>query len=117
MRLRDLRALALVSTLSAFALGVAACGGGGSSHTSSASDKPSGLTVDVAGDQVTLERSATSTAGTGGASGKIGCTDDFRKLIKATAEPAPTQSWYAATLITWPAASAEHGHALTRAQR
>ena len=104
--------------LAAVALGVAGCGGSSkpdsstSSTTSasgaaSASDKATGVTVSVSGDQVTVSRSATSTAGTGGTAGQVACTTDYRKLVTAAAEPAPTLSWYAATLITWPAANAK----------
>src|SRR5581483_9375010 len=56
------------------------------SSPASASDKASGLTVTVSGDQVTIGRSATSTAGTGGAAGQVACTTDYRKLATATAE-------------------------------
>jgi hypothetical protein len=102
-------ALACASLLSVLAVGVAACGGGSSSSSGpkSATDQASGITVSVAGDQVTLKRTAKSTAGTGGTSGQVSCTDDYAKLVKATAQPAPTQPWYSATLITWPAANKE----------
>lgn len=114
----------------AVALGLAGCGGSSKSTTgststassstttaatstpasgtsgASASDKASGITVSVSGDKVTVRRSAASTAGTGGAAGQVACTTDYRKLATATAEPAPTLPWYAATLITWPAANA-----------
>ncbi len=121
--------VACALTLAAVALGAAGCGGGSkpSSSTStsasasgaaSASDKTTGVTVSVAGDQVTVGRSASSTAGTAGAAGQVACTTDYRKLVTATAEPAPTLSWYAATLITWPAANAKStatlSHALSR---
>lgn len=96
------RIAACASATAAVAVGVAGCGG--STSAKSASNKASGLTVVVAGDQVTLKRSATSTAGTAGVSGQIACTDDYRKLLTAKAEPAPTQAWYAVTLITWPGA-------------
>jgi hypothetical protein len=99
-------ALVCASLLSVLALGVAACGAGsGTSTPKSASDQASGMTISVAGDQVTLKRTAKSTAGTGGTSGQVSCTDDYAKLVKATAPPAPTQPWYSATLITWPAAN------------
>jgi hypothetical protein len=102
------RALTCASLLSVLAVGVAACGGSDSkSDSRSATDQASGITVSVAGDQVTLKRTAKSTAGTGGTSGQVSCTDDYAKLVKATAQPAPTQPWYSATLITWPAANKE----------
>jgi hypothetical protein len=34
--------------------------------------------------------------------GQVSCTTDYAKLVNATAQPAPSLSWYAATLITWP---------------
>jgi hypothetical protein len=95
--------LASLAAACALALGLAACGGGGSGTNHSATDTASGITVSVAGDKVTLKRSAKSTAGTGGTSGTVSCTDDYAKLVKANAVPAPTQPWYATTLITWPA--------------
>jgi hypothetical protein len=91
----------------AIVLSLAACGGGGSSGGKSATDSTTGVTVTVAGDQVQLKRSAKSTAGTAGASATVSCTDDYAKLVKASAVPAPTQPWYATTLITWPSASKE----------
>ena len=100
-------------------LTAAGCGGGsksGSTSTTtsstasgatagavSASDKTSGVTVSVAGDKVTVRRTATSTAGTGGAAGQVACTNNYKRLATASAEPAPSEPWYAATLITWPA--------------
>jgi hypothetical protein len=100
-------ALACAPLLSVLAVGVAACGGGSSSSSGpkSATDQASGITVSVAGDQVTLKRTAKSTAGTGGTSGQVSCTDDYARLVNAKAQPAPTQPWYSATLITWPAAN------------
>jgi hypothetical protein len=101
-------ALACAVASSALVLGLAACGGGGGGATAkSATDTASGLTVTVTGDQVSLKRSAKSTSGTGGTSGTVSCTDDYAKLVKATAVPAPSQPWYATTLITWPAAAKE----------
>jgi hypothetical protein len=102
-----------VLACSALALAVAACGGGSTSK--SAVDKASGLTVSVAGDHVTLKRSANSTSGTGGTSGQVSCIDDYRKLVGVTTEPAPTLAWYAATLITWPAAGKESTATLSHA--
>jgi hypothetical protein len=103
------RLAALVAVFSVLAMVVAACGGNGgsSSGKKSATDAASGLTVTVSDDQVSLKRSAKSTSGTGGTSGTVSCTDDYAKLVKASAVPAPTQSWYATTLITWPAANKE----------
>jgi hypothetical protein len=101
MTSRRFRALACASPLSVLAVAVA----GSSSDAKSATDQASGITVSVAGDQVTLKRTAKSTAGTGGTSGQVSCTDDYAKLVKAKAQPAPTQPWYSATLITWPAAN------------
>jgi hypothetical protein len=102
-------AFACAATLSIIVLGVAGCGGGGGGGGSakSASDQATGLTVTVKDDQVSLKRTAKSTSGTGGTSGTVSCTDDYRKLVKATATPPPTQDWYATTLITWPAANQE----------
>ncbi|MDX6726915.1 MAG: hypothetical protein QOK49_1720 [Baekduia sp.] len=97
-------ALACVAASSMLLLGLSACGGGGAT-AKSATDTASGLTVTVTGDQVSLKRSGKSTAGTGGTSGTVSCTDDYAKLVKAAAVPAPSQSWYATTLITWPAAA------------
>ena len=102
-----------VLACAALALAVAACGGGSTSK--SAFDKASGLTVSVAGDHVTLKRSANSTSGTGGTSGEVSCIDDYRKLVGVTVAPAPTLSWYAATLITWPAAGRESTATLSHA--
>jgi hypothetical protein len=116
MSFRSPRALACVCSLSILAVGVAACGGSDSaSQPKTASDQASGLTVTVAGDQVTLKRTAKSTAGTGGTSGQVSCTDDYTKLVKATTQPAPTQPWYSATLITWPAANKESTATLSHA--
>jgi hypothetical protein len=101
-------ALCAVAASSTLALGLSACGGGsGGGSEKSATDAATGLTVTVAADQVKLKRSAKSTSGTGGTSGTVSCTDDYAKLAKAAAVPAPTQSWYATTLITWPATSKE----------
>ena len=107
------RSATYASTISAFTLAIVACGGG--ARASSASDDASGLTVSVSGDQVTLKRSVSSTAGTGGTSAQVACTDDYSKLLKATALPAPTETWYAATLITWPAANAQSTATLSHA--
>jgi hypothetical protein len=104
MDFRPLRALSCAVATGVLVLGLAACGGG--SKASSASDKASGLTVSLTGDRVTLKRSAASTSGTGGTSGQVACTDDYHKLVNATAVPAPTEAWYAVTFITWPAANA-----------
>jgi hypothetical protein len=102
------RVCAASLSVSALALGLAACGGGGDGGAKkSATDATSGLTVTVSDDQVSLKRTAKSTSGTAGTSGTVSCTDDYAKLVKASATPAPTQSWYATTLITWPAANKE----------
>jgi hypothetical protein len=112
------RALACVCFLSIPAVAIAACGGSGSaSGTKTATDPASGLTVTVAGDEVTLKRTAKSTAGTGGTSGQVACTDDYAKLFTATTQPAPTRPWYSATLITWPAANKESTARLSHALR
>ena len=96
--------------------GLTACGGE-EPQTRSASDKASGMTVSIAGDQVTLKRASSSASGTAGAAGQISCTDDYTKLVAAKAQPAPSQPWYAATLITWPdkakATTATLSHELT----
>jgi hypothetical protein len=106
MTSRTFRALAAgACSLAILVLAVATCGDG--SDSASASDSASGVTVSVAGDQVVLKRTAKSTAGTDSAAGQVACTDDYAKLAKATTQPAPTQSWYAATLITRPAANEE----------
>jgi hypothetical protein len=105
MIFRGSRALACALALSIVAVSLAACGGGSDSKSISASDKASGVTVSVAGDQVTLKRTAKSTAGSGATAGQVACTDDYTKLLKATAQPAPNQPWYSATLIAWPAAN------------
>jgi hypothetical protein len=97
-----LRALSCALIVSVPTLAVAACGSGPA--TKSASDAASGLSVSLAGDQVTLKRSAKSTTGAGATAGQVACTDDYTKLLTAKSQPAPTQSWYAAALITWPAA-------------
>lgn len=116
MFFRSSRALACVCFVSVLAVGVAACGGSDSSSgPKTASDQASGLTVTVAGDQVTLKRTAKSTAGTGGTSGQVSCTDDYAKLVKATTQPAPTQPWYSATLITWPVANKQSTATLSHA--
>jgi hypothetical protein len=99
-------ALACVAASSALVLGLTACGGGGAAPKS-ATDTASGLTVTLSGDQVSLKRSAKSTSGTGGTSGTVSCTDDYAKLVKSSAVPAPSRPWYATTLITWPAAAKE----------
>lgn len=101
-------ALVCAASLSSLVLGLAACGGGGDGGGgTSASDAATGLTVTVADDSVTLKRSAKSTSGTGGTSGTVSCTDDYAKLAKAGAVPAPSTSWYATTLIDWPSAAKE----------
>jgi hypothetical protein len=100
-------------TLSLTALGLTACGG--STHSKSATDNASGVTVTVAADHITLKRSAKSTSGTSGTSGTVSCTDAYARLVKATATPPPTQSWYATTLITWPAAGKESSATLSHA--
>lgn len=107
------RLAALLAAFSVLALFVAACGGNDSAAKKSATDKTSGLTVTVADDQVSVKRTAKSTSGTGGTSGTVSCTDDYAKLVKATAVPAPTQAWYATTLITWPDADKESSATLS----
>jgi hypothetical protein len=47
----------------------------------------------------------------------VACTDDYAKLAKATTQPAPTQSSYASTLITWPAANEESTATLSQRAR
>lgn len=110
--LRVLSSFAAASLLA----GLAACGGS-EEPTRSASDKASGMSVSLTGDQVTLKRTSASESGTAGTAGQISCTDDYTKLVAATAQPAPSQPWYAATLITWPdkakATTATLSHALT----
>src|SRR3954451_19419642 len=96
------RPAACVAASSLLALGLAACGGGAGGGQAPATDAATGLTVTVSDDHVSLKRSAKSTAGTAGTSGTVSCTDDYAKLVKATAVPAPTQPWDATTLITWP---------------
>ncbi|MDA0183035.1 hypothetical protein OJ997_22190 [Solirubrobacter phytolaccae] len=87
----------------AAALTLAACGEEEQKvATHSASDKESGLSVSVAGDQVTIKRTSASAAGTGGKAGQVYCTDDYAKLMGAQEQPAPSLGWYAASLITWP---------------
>jgi hypothetical protein len=81
---------------------LSACGGDAAPKALTASDKASGLSVSLAGDQVTLKRASSSASGTKGAAGQLSCTDDYKKLVGATAQPAPSVPWYAATLITWP---------------
>lgn len=85
----------------AAALTLAACGEEAPA-THSASDKESGLSVSVAGDQITIKRTSASTSGTGGKAGQVYCTDDYAKLMSAQEQPAPNLPWYAASLITWP---------------
>src|SRR4051794_31210843 len=100
------RVCAASLSVTALALGLTACGGGGDGGAKkTATDATTGLTVTVSDDQVSLKRAAKSTSGTAGTSGTVSCTDDYSKLVKATGTPAPTQSWYATTLITWPAAN------------
>jgi hypothetical protein len=110
------RLAASVVALSLVAVLIAACGGNSGGSKKSATDKTTGLTVSVADDQVSLARTAKSTSGTGGTSGTVSCTDDYARLAKASATPAPSQSWYATTLITWPAtgktSSAKLSHSL-----
>lgn len=106
VKFRGHRAFVCVLATGVLVLGLAACGSSGGGKAASASDKASGLTVSLAGDHVTLKRSAASTSGTGGTSGQVACTDDYHKLVNATAIPAPTEAWYAVTFITWPAANA-----------
>ena len=106
MTSRFASALACVAASSTLVFGLTACGGGGAA-AKSATDTASGLTVTVAADRVSLKRSAKSTSGTGGTSATVSCTDDYAKLVKASAVPAPSQPWYATTLITWPAAAKE----------
>jgi hypothetical protein len=97
--------------------GVSACGSA-KEPVHSASDKASGLTVSVAGDQVTLKRAPSSASGTAGTAGQLSCTTDYSKLVNATAQPAPSVPWYAATLITWPdkakSTTATLSHSLTK---
>jgi len=90
---------AALSCVAAAAVLVSACGGG---DEQTASDKASGVSVAVAGDQVTIKRTAKSGSGTAGKAGQVSCTDDYAKLAKASELPAPSTDWYAATLITWP---------------
>jgi hypothetical protein len=96
---------------------LSACGGDAAPKALTASDKASGLSVSLAGDQVTLKRTSASASGTAGAAGQLSCTDDYKKLVGATAQPAPSQPWYAATLITWPdkakSTTATLSHSLT----
>ncbi|HEY6887681.1 MAG TPA: hypothetical protein VI300_07880 [Solirubrobacter sp.] len=91
--------------LSLLALGVALIAVSGcrsAAEPHSASDKASGLTVSVAGDQVTLARSPSSPSGTAGTAGQVSCTTDYSKLVNARTQPAPDAPWYATTLIRWP---------------
>jgi hypothetical protein len=102
------RRASLAFVLLLVVLGAAACGGSSDKTTtkgiaSTATDAAQGITVTVKGDQVTLGRSASSTAGKGGYAGQVACTDDYAKLAVSKREPAPSEPWYAATLITWPA--------------
>ena len=106
MTFRGSSALVCAGILSTLVVGLAACGGG-SADAKSATDKASGVTVSVADDQVSVKRTAKSASGTGGTSATVSCTDDYTKLVKATGVPAPSQPWYATTLITWPAANKE----------
>jgi hypothetical protein len=101
------RLAALVAVFSVLAIALAACGGSSGGAKKSATDTSTGLTVTVSDDQVSLKRTAKSTSGTSGTSGTVSCTDDYAKLVKATAVPAPSQPWYATTLITWPAGGKE----------
>src|SRR4051812_3174289 len=79
----------------------------GEDEHQSATDKASGVTVNVFRDEVVVKRSATSTSGTDGASGQVACTNDYNKLINAQAQPSLDEPWYAASLISWPAAGKE----------
>ncbi len=98
MRSRRLTTVS-VSAAVAAALALSACGGG---EEHSASDKASGMTVAIKGDEVTLKRTGKSESGTGGKAGQVSCTVDYAKLAKASELPNPDTDWYAATLITWP---------------
>jgi hypothetical protein len=109
------RLAAAVAALTLVAVIVAACGGNNSGAKKSATDKATGLTVTVADDHVSLKRSSKSTSGTGGTSGTVSCTDDYAKLVKASAVPAPSEPWYATTLITWPAGGKETSATLSHA--
>jgi hypothetical protein len=100
-------ALLCAASTSALALGLSACGGDDGGAGKSATDAATGITVTVADDQVKVKRSAKSTSGTGGTSGTVSCTDDYAKLAKAGAVPAPSTSWYATTLIDWPSTGKE----------
>lgn len=105
---RPIGALICAAILLPVVLGLFACGGGGNGGSGkSASDTATGLTVTVADDSVKLKRSAKSTSGTAGTSGTVSCTDDYSKLAKVSAVPAPSTSWYATTLIDWPSADKE----------
>jgi hypothetical protein len=117
MRSRPLSgALVCAASLSSLALGLAACGGGDDGGGGkSASDTATGITVTVADDQVKLKRTAKSTTGTAGTSGTVSCTDDYAKLAKASAVPAPSTSWYATTLIDWPSANKQTDATLSHA--
>lgn len=88
-----------VSVALAAAAALSACGG---EEEHSASDKASGMSVTVKGDEVTLKRTDKSESGTGNKAGQISCTVDYAKLAKASELPNPDTDWYAATLITWP---------------
>jgi hypothetical protein len=90
-----------VLAVAAAALTLAACGEE-TPATHSAADKESGLSVSVAGDQITIKRTSASATGTAGKAGQVYCTDDYEKLLTAQEQPAPSLAWYAATLITWP---------------
>lgn len=79
---------------------LSACGEETPTH--SANDRDSGLSVAVAGDQVVVKRTSASESGTAGKAGQVYCTDDYDKVLNATEQPAPSESWYAAALITWP---------------
>lgn len=88
-----------LSCVAAAAVLLSACGG---ADERTASDKAAGVSVSVAGDQVTIKRTAKSESGTAGKAGQVSCTDDYARLAKASELPAPSTDWYAATLITWP---------------
>lgn len=96
-----MKLVATVVTVAAATFTLGACGEE-TPTTHSASDKQSGLSVSVAGDQVTVKRTQASGSGTAGKAGQVYCTDDYAKLMGAQEQPAPSLPWYAATLITWP---------------
>lgn len=105
---RVIRSVVFAFACALAVVGLAACGSSGGVKVKpvAATDPDSGISVKVAGTKVTVARSETSTAGTGGYSGQVACVDDYKKLAVAPREPAPDVPWYAATLITWPAKGA-----------